>query len=161
MEDKIILTAKQQQLLEKATVVHKKLGYTPAASQILALLLISDKIELTFDEIRNTLNLSKSATSNSLNALIQIKRIEYITKMGDRKRYFRSLIVSWKAKLKEVNDSIFELNSLFKEILNSRSESTLDFNYSLQEIIDFMDYMEVEMPKIFNQWEENQQIKKK
>lgn len=156
MEDKIQLTAKQQQLLEKATVIHERLGYTPAASQILALLLISDKVELTFDQIRTTLNLSKSATSNALNALIQIKRIEYITKMGDRKRYFRSLIISWKAKLREVNDSIFELNSLFKEILSVRSKSTLDFNHSLKEIIDFMNYMEVEMPKLFKQWEEKE-----
>ncbi len=154
MEGKVKLTTKQQQLLEKATVIHERLAYTPAASQILALLLISDKVELTFDQIRTTLNLSKSATSNALNALIQIKRIEYITKMGDRKRYFRSLIVSWKSKLKEVNDSIFELNSLFKEILSVRSESTLDFNHSLKEIIDFMNYMEVEMPKLFKQWEE-------
>lgn len=156
MEGKVKLTTKQQQLLEKATVIHERLGYTPAASQILALLLISDKVELTFDQIRTTLNLSKSATSNALNALIQIKRIEYITKMGDRKRYFRSLIVSWKSKLKEVNDSIFELNSLFKEILSVRSESTLDFNHSLKEIIDFMNYMEVEMPKLFKQWEEKE-----
>ncbi len=74
--------------------------------------------------------------------------------MGDRKRYFRSLIVSWKSKLKEVNESIFELNSLFKEILNIRSDSTLDFNHSLKEMIDFMGYMEVEMPKLFKQWEE-------
>ena len=154
MEDKVKLTVKQQQLLEKATVIHERLGYTPAASQILALLLISDKVELTFDQIRNTLNLSKSATSNALNALIQIKRVEYITKMGDRKRYFRSLIVSWKTKLKEVNDSIFELNSLFKEILSARSDSTLDFNQSLKEIIDFMSYMEIEMPKLFKKWEE-------
>ena len=135
MEGKVKLTTKQQQLLEKAIVIHERLGYTPAASQILALLLISDKVELTFDQIRTTLNLSKSATSNALNALIQIKRIEYITKMGDRKRYFRSLIISWKAKLREVNDSIFELNSLFKEILSVRSKSTLDFNHSLKEII--------------------------
>ncbi|KJS05798.1 MAG: hypothetical protein VR77_07335 [Flavobacteriales bacterium BRH_c54] len=156
MKDKIKLTAKQQQLIEKATVIHERLGYTPAASQILALLLISDEVELTFDQIRTTLNLSKSATSNALNALIQIKRIEYITKMGDRKRYFRSLIISWKAKLREVNDSIFELNSLFKEILSVRSESTLDFNHSLKEIIDFMNYMEVEMPKLFKQWEEKE-----
>lgn len=156
MEGKVKLTTKQQQLLEKATVIHERLGYTPAASQILALLLISDKVELTFDQIRTTLNLSKSATSNALNALIQIKRIEYITKMGDRKRYFRSLIISWKAKLREVNDSIFELNSLFKEILSVRSKSTLDFNHSLKEIIDFINYMEVEMPKLFKQWEEKE-----
>lgn len=155
MEDKVKLTAKQQQILEKATVIHERLGYTPAASQILSLLLISDKVELTFDQIRNTLNLSKSATSNALNVLIQIKRIEYITKMGDRKRYFRSLIVSWKTKLKEVNESIFELNNLFKEILSIRSDSTLDFNHSLKEIIDFMDYMEVEMPKLIDNWEAN------
>lgn len=156
MEGKVKLTTKQQQLLEKAIVIHERLGYTPAASQILALLLISDKVELTFDQIRTTLNLSKSATSNALNALIQIKRIEYITKVGDRKRYFRSLIISWKAKLREVNDSIFELNSLFKEILSVRSKSTLDFNHSLKEIIDFMNYMEVEMPKLFKQWEEKE-----
>ena len=73
MEGKVKLTTKQQQLLEKAIVIHERLGYTPAASQILALLLISDKVELTFDQIRTTLNLSKSATSNALNlSLIHI-----------------------------------------------------------------------------------------
>ncbi|MDF1675093.1 MAG: MarR family transcriptional regulator [Vicingaceae bacterium] len=161
MEDKIILTAKQQLLLEKATVVHEKLGHTPASSQILALLLISDQVELTFDQIRNTLNLSKSATSNALNMLIQMGRIEYITKMGDRKRYFRSLIGGWKNKFKEINKNTFELNNLFKEILQNRTKSTLDFNYSLQEFIDFMDYMEVEMPKLFKNWELNKETKKK
>jgi len=156
MEDKIILNTNQKELIDKSIVIHEQMGHTPAMSQILSLLLISDKVELTFDQIRNTLNLSKSATSNALNALIKMKRIEYIIKMGDRKRYFRSLIVSWKSKLKEVNDSIFELNSLFKEILSVRSESTLDFNHSLKEIIDFMNYMEVEMPKLFKQWEEKE-----
>lgn len=157
MEDKIILNTNQKELIDKAIVIHEQMGHTPAMSQILSLLLISDKVELTFDQIRNTLNLSKSATSNALNALIKMKKIEYIIKMGDRKRYFRSQVVSWKSKLKEVNQNMFELSTLFREILATRTKSTLDFNHSLQEMIDFMDYMEVEMPKLFKRWEEKMQ----
>ena len=40
-------------------------------------LLIADRNELTFDEIKDALNISKSATSTAINLLINTNRIEY------------------------------------------------------------------------------------
>lgn len=153
MKSKIDITQEKQKLIEKAGVFYEKTGFSPASARILALLLISDNTELTFDQIRSTLNLSKSATSNGLKFLLQAKQIEYITKMGDRKRYFRSLIMSWKDKMKESIQGSFYLNQLLKEILASRTKSTIEFNQSLQEVILFMDYMEEELPKLIDVWE--------
>jgi DNA-binding transcriptional regulator GbsR (MarR family) len=153
MENKIKLTPDKEKLIEKTGIFYEKTGLNPASARILALLLISDNVELTFDQIRNTLLLSKSATSNGLNTLLNNKQIEYITKMGDRKRYFRSLVMSWKDKVKESLQGSIYLNLLLKEILESRTKDTLDFNQSLKEVIHFMDYMEVEMPKLIDSWE--------
>jgi len=149
----IKLTEKQQELVEKTGILYEKSGLSPAAARIIALLLISDNTELTFDQIRNTLNLSKSATSNGVNFLLQANQIEYITKMGDRKRYFRSLLMSWKDKVKEQLEGAFYLNQLLKEILENRTPKTLDFNKSLKDVINFLDYMETEMPKLVDNWE--------
>lgn len=153
MNEVITLTEKQQTLIEKTGVLYEQVGFSPAAARILALLLISDKIELTFDQIRNTLYLSKSATSNGVNFLLQTKQIEYITKMGDRKRYFRSLVTIWKEKVQESLQNTFQFSKLFKEILDCRTKSTLDFNKSLEEVILFMNYMEKELPKLVENWE--------
>src|SRR5690554_6025423 len=91
-----VINQNQKELVEKAGIIYEKDGLQPAASRILALLMVADNPELTFDEIREALNLSKSATSTAINLLITINRIEYITNPGERKRYFRLKIGNWK-----------------------------------------------------------------
>ncbi|MGB7393051.1 MAG: MarR family transcriptional regulator, partial [Pricia sp.] len=86
----IKLTKEQQELIEKFGVIQEGMGLNPASARVNALLTISDKLELTFDEIRETLKLSKSATSNAINFLLERENIGYKTKLGDRKRYFFS-----------------------------------------------------------------------
>lgn len=44
----------------------------------------------TFDEIIEITQASKSSVSTQLNLLLQTKKVEYFTKSGDRKRYFRA-----------------------------------------------------------------------
>ena len=61
----------------------------PLAARIYALLSLSSYDGLTFEEIRETIGSSKSSTSVNLNVLMQLKYIDYHTKPGDRKRYFR------------------------------------------------------------------------
>ncbi|WP_417370908.1 GbsR/MarR family transcriptional regulator [Gelidibacter japonicus] len=66
-----------------------RLQIAPLAARIYALLTLSSYEGLTFEEIREIVGSSKSSTSVNLNVLIQLKHIEYYTKSGDRKRYFR------------------------------------------------------------------------
>ena len=101
MMTKEIITEKQRILIEQLGVFYEHEGFNPAGARILALLLIADRNELTFDEIKHALNISKSATSTAINLLINTNRIEYFTNPGERKRYFRARIVNWDILMKE------------------------------------------------------------
>lgn len=147
-----ILSQGQKELVEKAGIFYEKDGLQPAASRILSLLMVADNPELTFDEIREALNLSKSATSTAINLLLTINRIEYITNPGERKRYFRLKIGNWKENFMDKIEGLVLMNTLFKEILDQRSPKTKEFNNSLAEIISFMEFVQKEIPDIIKKW---------
>src|SRR5688572_5555779 len=104
------ITKAQLELIERMGVVHEKSGIQPAAARILALLLVSNRTELTFDEIQQTVGISKSSASVAINLLLTMNKIEYITKAGDRKRYFRSKIMNWREDMKQGIERITAMN---------------------------------------------------
>jgi DNA-binding transcriptional regulator GbsR (MarR family) len=147
------ITEKQKQLIEKVGVTYEQSGLPPAISRVLGLLLIADKNELTFDEIRDTLSLSKSATSNALNVLLSSSRIEYVTYSGDRKRYFRSSVRDWQDGFNKTLQTMGTFQDLFKEILEQRTSATKDFNEKLAEVIDFIEFFKSQVPEIYKKWQ--------
>ncbi|MFA5575544.1 MAG: MarR family transcriptional regulator [Brumimicrobium sp.] len=151
------LSEKQLKLIEKTGVFLTEIGMKPATARINALLLISDKVELTFDEIREVLNLSKSATSNGINFLLATKRAEYVTKTGDRKRYFRSNIETWKRAFDEHFRFINEFRQLMIEISEIRTPKTTEFNKSLDEVISFMEFTMDELTGLYEKWQKQHQ----
>lgn len=154
---KVHLSDKQLQLIEKIGVMHSKEGMQPSSARILALLMVCDKTELTFDEIRETLELSKSATSNAINTLLQIQHIDYITKTGDRKRYFKSTVDMWKMQFAKQFDRLTKFSDLLEEIYEARTSQTIEMNQSIAELIDFIKFFLNEIPIIYEKWE---QVKK-
>lgn len=150
--ESIHLTEKQQHLIEKMGVFFERSGLPPAQARIIALLMIADRTELTFDEIRNTLQLSKSATSSAINALLLTHRIVYTTKLGDRKRYFSSKIGSMEEDFEKKFGEILELKTIFMEVLENRTPETVEFNERLKRIIDFMTYIQEELPGLYERW---------
>src|SRR6187455_1480493 len=135
----IPLTDKQLKLIEELGVFHEQGGVQPAAARILSLLLVSDRIELSFEEIYETLNLSKSATSNALNFLIKTEKLEYITRPGERRRYFRFKIRSLKEGIQKSLEGIDAFNILLKKVVSLRTGSTGEFNSSLEDVTRFLD----------------------
>ena len=65
----------------------------PTECRVWGLFLVGDTVELTFDEIRVIFKLSKGTTSNALKTLQHSNNIEYITKLGDRKRYLDAKLI--------------------------------------------------------------------
>jgi DNA-binding transcriptional regulator GbsR (MarR family) len=149
----IVMTEKQLRLIEKLGVFYEKGGMQPAAARILALLLVSDNTELTFEEIYELLHLSKSATSNALNSLLNTERVEYITQPGERRRYFRFKMRSLKEGVQKSLEGITAYNVLLKEVLELRPENTGEFNASLEENSHFLDFIKDELPRLFQKWE--------
>lgn len=81
---------KQKELIEEIGLqLETRLQISPLAARIYALLTLSSYNGITFEEIREVIGSSKSSTSVNINVLLQLKYIEYYTKSGDRKRYFK------------------------------------------------------------------------
>jgi len=142
----------QKELIEKLGVVNEHDGMTPVEARVLALLIVSDETELTFDEIREMLDISKSATSNALNILQKTNKVEYITKSGDRKRYFRSKLFTWKQDTENKLLGMAHVSNLLKEVLSIRTPKTQKFNKELKDVIDYLDFMQNELSILFQKW---------
>lgn len=80
----------QEKLIEEIGLgIEERLNLSPIASRIYSLLILSPYDGLTFEEIRDIIQASKSSTSININVLSQLDYIKFYTKPGDRKRYFR------------------------------------------------------------------------
>lgn len=79
---------------------------TPLASRINVMMILSPSDGHTFEEIVTMTKASKSSVSNQLKLLLQLKRVEYFTKTGERKRYFRASREYLKLRLEDHMDKI-------------------------------------------------------
>jgi DNA-binding transcriptional regulator GbsR (MarR family) len=147
------LSEKQKSVIEKIGISYEKMGMQPAAARVMGLLYVADRPELTFDEITDCLQISKSATSNAINLLLQTEQIEYTTFSGDRKRYFRLKISNWREGFAKKIEDMTSFAFLLRQVLEVRTQETTDFNASLEELINFMDYIHLQLPRLLQDWE--------
>lgn len=146
------LTQEQRELIERMGVFYEQHGVPPMEGRIMSLLVVCDEPELTFDQIRELLGISKSTTSSALNMLLLTKRVVYRTKPGDRKRYFASNIVKWQEGFTENFVKFFDVIKIMKEALDQRTPKTPDFNLQMGEFIEFIEYLSIEFPKLYMEW---------
>ena len=152
-EKNMALSDNQKSVVEQIGINYEKFGMQPAAARVMGLLYVADKPELTFDEITDYLQISKSATSNAINLLLQTEQIEYTTFSGDRKRYFRLKISNWREGFAKKIEGMTSFASLLRQVLEVRTRETADFNASLEELINFMDYIHLQLPRLLQDWE--------
>jgi DNA-binding transcriptional regulator GbsR (MarR family) len=153
-----MLTRKQKELIEKIGMYFEQ-GMQPAAARILALLIVADEESFSFDEIRDTQKLSKSATSNGINYLLSLKKIDYYTKPGDRKRYFKWSPSNTIIHFKEGIEKVLGLSILFEETFQHKKDTTSFNSQKLEELTDLMNFLHEEMPAIYEKWENRRALK--
>lgn len=113
----------KRKLIEEIGVHFEKVHQlAPLASRIYAIMILSPADGHTFDEIVEITEASKSSVSTQLNLLLQLKKVEYFTKSGDRKRYFRSSKSYLKNTLKEYLETISEEIKLMEKIIEFNSK---------------------------------------
>lgn len=149
----IELNDRKRKLIEELAVLQEGAGMQPASARIMALLIVSDETELSFEEVYETINMSKSAASNALNFLLNTGKIEYVTRLGERKRYFRVKLKSIKDEITKVLAGLGTFNATLKKILDQRPVGTKEFNANLEEIISFNDFIRQELPALIGKWE--------
>jgi DNA-binding transcriptional regulator GbsR (MarR family) len=143
MSDKIKLREGQVALIERLAALNQDLP--PAMAKVLALLFVSDEVELTFDQIKDTLNLSKGATSQALNHLMLTKKIESINHLGERRRYFKSRVAGWKQDISDILEGLGTQVEAYRDIVKQRPAKTSAFNRDLEEMANFIDFIRGEL----------------
>ncbi len=146
------ITNYQKELIERLGVFYEQSGIPPVTARVLALMLVADNTCLSFADIQEHLNISKSSTSSALNMLLTTKHIEYITRPGDRKRYFRSCLENWEREMQLKIEGLASMSTLYKEVLAQRPPQTGEFNQALRELSDFLDFFKNEIPGMFERW---------
>ena len=109
---------KQKLIEELGLHFEKNQNLAPLAARIYAIMILSPNEGHSFDEIKQITDASKSSVSTQLNLLIQTRKVDYFTKTGDRKRYFRASRTYLKNTLKEylenISEEIFMVDKIIK-----------------------------------------------
>lgn len=103
-----------------ALVIEERANLSPLTARIYASLILASNDGMTFEDITELHQASKSSVSNGINVLIKLKYIEYYTKPGDRKRYF-------KASNQYIKKALETYNELFEKEIEV-VEKINDFN---------------------------------
>ena len=107
----------KMQLVEKYGIrLEESLKLSPLAARIYTILILSSDEGLTFDEIKTIIQASKSSISININVLLQLDYINFYTKTGDRKRYFKIAKYSSLASLEYYLQNINKEMELITEI---------------------------------------------
>lgn len=150
---------KQEELIGRIGVFSEKSGYPPLVAKMIGLLLVSDPPQQTFEEIQTRLMSSKSAVSTGLNMLMDRGIVEYITFIGDRKRYFKVNTERWLALAQENLLNVAKNIGLFNDILQYRKAYTNDekFTAGVEEVHDFHVFLAGEFPRLLDKWKASRQ----
>ncbi len=123
----------KKELLTEATEIFKGTGWHPVRAKIIALFYTSNQKYFTFQEIIDTLKISKSTASRTLKFLLNLGKIDYIIKEDNkRKRYFymstdgsTDLINTWL-------DALEKQQHFFEKILLLRDDTNEELNQLIQ-----------------------------
>lgn len=149
----MVLSEKKREIIERVGVFHEKKGMQPVVGRIIGLLMVAEPAEATFEEIQEELQVSKSAVSNALTFMQGREMVDYTTKPGERKRYFKLSVKKWKKDLNRDFDGLLKIDVLLDEVIELKENKDSEFCQCLQEMKDFLGFLKVELPLLLKKFE--------
>ncbi len=113
----------RQEIIEMFGVHFEQLyNIPPLAARIIGTLIIDGcKTGLTFEELVEKMQASKSSISTNLNLLQKMDKISYFTKVGDRKKYFKAAPLS--QRLDNFLSLVNNEKILIEKVINYREKN--------------------------------------
>ena len=140
--------------VEEIGVFYEQTGLTPTEARVFALLLLSDPPELDFFAIQDQLNVSKGAVSNALRRLLAEGRVTYLTKPGNRRRYFRVSGEKWLRKIQARLVNTLTLGDMLDRVIQLRKHSRATaFDAELRQVQQYFHFLEKRLPLLAAEWE--------
>lgn len=141
------LNKNKSDLVEKLGIhFEKKDQLAPVAARILAYIILTGKSGTTFEDLVSNLCASKSTISTHLNHLQDLKKLNYFTKTGDRKKYFimnhdamvqdiSKMVEEWEEQ-KKLHLEIMDYKKAMNEFLSDEEKFDLHFHDSFLEFFN-------------------------
>jgi DNA-binding transcriptional regulator GbsR (MarR family) len=141
-----------EQYIEEVGLFYESFGLPRMAGRILGFLMASVKDLVTFEEMMVQLQASKGSISGNINFLLRNKLIEKVMITGDRKSYFRfvtiNLLNAIDAKIQDAQTA----RKIFQKANAISGNSQSEKYQSIEELVDYYSFLEVELPKIKKRW---------
>lgn len=152
---------RQKELIEELGNHVARHGGQQLCGRILGLLSFSDAEEFTFDEIVSELQVSKSSVSVAINNLLMTNKIEYFTRSGDRKRYFRIKSKPMGEAIEEMMKDINHLYELQQKALSLKPDKESRSAKNIQKMIQGIGFFrqtldEYKMKLVYGDFNNNQ-----
>ena len=120
---------KKKLIEELGLYFEKRHNLPPLAARIYAIMVLSSIEGFSFEQLMEITQASKSSVSTNLNLLLQLKYLEYYTRPGERKRYFRSSGSFLQNMLRERYETVNSDLELTQKIIDFNQENNPE-NYS-------------------------------
>ena len=151
--------ADRQRQVERIGVSFEKVGISPVGARIIGLLMVAEPPYLSFDDLVEATQASKSSVSTALKFLQTEGLVDYITFSGDRKRYFQLYSSTWVEIMKDRVTAFTSLRKVISETLELRSSQYPEFNHTLAEVVELYQALEKKMMKAIEDWDKEREKK--
>lgn len=146
------MNKKQLTYIEESGILFEQLGMTRMAGRIFGYLIVSDKTEASFDDIKNALNASKGSISGTTKQLINTGFVEPVSLPGDRKTYFRLNKMEVGSILKARIQFFNKFSDLLTKGRNLKSRDD-EISVWLNEVSTFYTWVGGQINRIIHKWE--------
>ncbi len=144
---------RRRQLIERMGIIFEKQGKPAVSGRIMGLFLTSNQDYLTFDDIVEELCLSKSAVSNGINLLLNLRHIDYIKKTGDRKRYFKYVHHNLSDLFNDFTENFQRFKSILQEMASEKEMGTEESKQHINEMLIGLNIFMSYLPKMMEDYE--------
>lgn len=118
-------------------------NFPPLTSKIYTYIMCNNFREgVTFDEIVEKLNASKSSVSNSLNLLINNNQIEHFSKIDERRRFFRLNPEYLSIRLNVIRDTLEKEKSLTLRMQELKTKNGLELIKCTKRMHIYIEHLE-------------------
>lgn len=147
-----IITDEKLAFIEEMGRFMEGYGFARVGGRVLGALLVAEPAEQTADDLRTTLRASRSSISVALRTLENVGFIERVTRLGDRKSYFRNRPDAWTELTKRQLEATTAMKRMAERGLEILETDDPAARLGLEEMRDFYAFFEREHPKIVADW---------
>lgn len=147
----LLLMDPLKEYIEDIGLFYEQYGLPKMAGRVLGYLMATSKIAISFDDLVDELQASKGSISGNIKLLISQHLIEKYSLPGNRKSYFRISYGNISRTLEDKISSVKEIINIYVRA-NQINDSESEKHRQLEEMVDFYRFLEVEIPKLKQQW---------